>query len=378
MQAVYNGIDMSIMQETYRHDMEDVLDDTGTDYLYTQNTFVFRSVVNGQADVFDGKFLGGQFVRNGPAITYAAGGAELGAGPPSGATASVRPATISDPVNPVYRNGVPVTPINAGVKFATPDPLFEVVPAPRLPTLTMQAIRQRLAMPRGQLFVFTPLGDVPDGVPNEGCAVFPLYMMSPEPGMVCDCKNGPFPKILSVDQVFGNDMTFVVTFAIVTYTNEGIRNGNRHAGVILSNRFTQTATTDEQSYTAITTEGKALFRTDYLYVQNLTPDHFRDGLMLKIPQGFVREGIEVTGLPDVTGIAYRFIDRQVPVSFPAGATVGAAKIVAVHRQAIVNNNEILQGALASYERVLGVAANANFAKPGSNKKAEVYSPPPAP
>lgn len=371
MQIVYNGVGMSVMQETWQYEMASISDDSQVDYLFTRHAMVCRSVVNGAVDIWRGQFIGGRWFRNGPAITFVRGnfGSSEGISEPRFVPPIARNSQVSNPVPLFYGDipGVANVPPGTGIDGQAPGSfgtnLVEVVSVPNRATLTIEVIRQRLMSPRGKLFVLTVDSEAFNAVPSF---LTPYLLESPEPGMVCDAKNGPFPKVLSIDRVHGNDETFIITFAVETYKTEAFKNGVSTAGVLLSNRFTQTAATDDRSFTTLFTEGKAIFRTDLLYAQNRSPDELRSILMLKIPQGFQRENIQVTGLPDVTGVAYQFADRQLPVQFPGGPASGAQKIVAVHRSAIINNNQILQGALAAYDRVLGLAANKRIAEGDPN------------
>lgn len=387
MRIIYNGIDMSVLQDTYKYEMEPVFDDSGTDYLYTRHSIACQTLVNGQVDLFIPKEVDGSLVGNGPAVTYTSS-SMFGVSPRPTSTfgiGMVRSGTVSDPVTPIFPTRYPIVPTATGVATATREPLFIVTKAPNPAPSTMWVIRQRLSEPRGRLFVTTPLIETMAGEAVPGPSLTPMQLVSPDPASssVCDCKNGPFPLVTSINQVYGDDKTFLVSFAIQTFVNEYIKNGLVTTSALLSNRFSQTATTDDRGYTTITTVGKAIFRTDWLNTgtTTTTPDVLRAELMLKIPLGFVRENIQVTGLPDGTGIGYKFDDRQVEINFPGGPLSKAAKISAVHRQAIVNNSDVLSGALTAYERALGLAANKNIAKPhpaAPNVPKLPYNPPPSP
>jgi len=387
MRIIYNGIDLFV-QETHQYDMECVMDDTGTDYLYTRHMIVARCVVNGQASVYASRFINGQWFRNGPAITYNfLGGSSVSTQGPGGSGGPVKgvqpPGTIADgasrvgpppigdfgtqradPTQPVLpRNGVVgsgITPTDSGLSASNTNQLFEVVSTPIDPTTSIRVIRHRLTTPRGRLFIFSGGWD---GDPATGPAFpAPVMVMSPDTESRCDCKNGPIPRILSTPKVFGDATTFILDFAVETYINESVQNGVYAPGALLSNRFKQVHTVGQDSYTTINTDGMAIFRTDWVYRLPASPDCVRPLLTLPIPRGFQRENVVVEGLPDVAGVRYAFQDRQVPSNFVAGPYVKAAKISAVHRQGVTNNSFVLEGALSAYERILGVAANKNIAK----------------
>lgn len=180
----------------------------------------------------------------------------------------------------------------------------------------------------------------------------------------CDCKNGPTPKVWAVEAAVGDAGTMFVTWSCVTYINEARLNYTQDVGALISNRFSQTHEIDASGYTTVTTEGRALFRTDWVYALPESPDHKRPLIFMPIPPGFVRENIVVQGLEDASGVRYRYQDRQVPVNFVAGPYARAASISVVHRQAVSTNADVLGGALSFYERTLGLRANKHIAKGG--------------
>lgn len=395
MRIIYNGIDLFCL-ETHEYSMEPVYDDTGTDYLYTKHAISVRAVVNGQAEVFNTvPTPEGGFTRNGPPISYnlskgregPVGGPTPGGSPPGSSIRSDAPAVgPADTIisGTTYRKASGLDAVGEsmpgrlepllGVTDSTPalsagntNRLFVVVATPGVPTTTtFGAIRHRLTTPRGRLFIFSGPGNETPGAP-----AVPLMLMSPAIDVRCDCKNGPFPRVLSTPQVFGDATTFLIDFSIETYVNESVQNGVTNPGVLLSNRFGQTHTVKD-GWTTVETHGTVILRTDLVYDQEISPDAYRPNYFLPIAQGFVREDIIVEAIPDVTGVHYSYTDRQVPVNFTAGPYVKAAKISAVHRQSITGGTNILTGALTTYERVLGALANKNFAFP----KAEAPTKPP--
>lgn len=426
MRIIYNGVDMAV-QDTYDYQMASVMDPTGTDYLYTKHTIVARCIVNGQAEVFNGRVVDGKFFRNGPFMTYKRGGSAGGgvvANSDGIGGQAVGPFNTQreNPVKPTMevltgatggpRANIPgVTTSSSGGGVGQPGgaSLFQISAAPSPPGTTVATIRHRLTTPRGKLYIGS------GGWSGAGATDFQIILQSPaqvtgtpdENGnlvggveAICDCKNGPFAKVFSITQAFGDATTFLVDFAVETYINESVSNVSASGGAagqaknpvnaLLSNRFHQQQVVDETGHTTIHTEGLAIFRTDYLYGQRsdtdeINPDYLRPYLMLPIPQGFVRDNITVAGEPDVTGIRYSFTDRQVPVNFPLATQVRAASIHAVHRQAVVINQDILEGALSVYDRTLGTLVNQNFAQQGGGRRrtpgpvtAITNPPPPAP
>lgn len=368
MRVIYNGIDLFFI-ETSAFDVEPVYDESGVDYLYSRVTIIGRAVINGQASVVDGA------APNGPPISYdfllnSLDTGELGTnfgdmddfldglGINTGARASPTPVAPTDGTVP------PAT----GMREPVPNDFVRVIRTPNAPMLTHRVIRHRLSSPRGKLFIFAGAG-METGTPVAGTSDPPvgtpgmpaqITIASPSGAAPCDCRNGPFPKVLGIYQALGDATTLMCDWACETYINESALNGVDPAGILLSNRFSQTHQVDGAGYTTITTEGKAEFRTDLLHLLPESPDLSRPILFMPIMNGFVRKIDYVTALEDVTGIKYGYTDTQVPVNFVAGPFAGVASISAVHRQAITSGADILNGALTTYERILGIQANQNF------------------
>lgn len=371
---IYNGIDLGVL-ETYAFDCEAVYDQSGVDYLYTRISIIVRAMVNGQVEVVEANQP-----ANGPFMSY---------------SFTRRPRVVPDPPqlgrvgDPVVQTAMPplpggpnpgagtnTTPPNAGVfdrgaKTAR-VPLRSVRRVANAPILTHQTIRHRLLTPRAQLYVFAgagqEIGRPLPGTPNPPVNLDLTILTSPGGNLPTDCKNGPTPKVFNIQEALGDANTFVVDWACETFIQEASLN-NVYGGALLSNRFAQTHAVDDDGYTTIATQGVAIFRTDFIYgmgagvnpVPTMNPDTQRPILFMPIPRGFVRGNIQVTGREDVTGVDYAYEDRQVRVNFVAGQFVRAAKVSAVHRQAMSGGN-ITGGLLKSYERVLGLAANRNFAR----------------
>lgn len=195
-------------------------------------------------------------------------------------------------------------------------------PVANAPILTEKLIHTRLLDPRGQLIVFTGTGEDPQEV----------LLHSPGWGRHCDAKNGPLPQQLRILQSFGEAGSFFIEWACVTYVNDQPRTNREDP--LLSNRFSMSHTLDEDYFTTISVQGEALFDVGLLHSRGINPDKYRPNLFLPIPQGFVRENIQVTGLPGMEGVSYSFSDRQLPMSFAAGPYAEATRIHAEHAQVI--------------------------------------------
>jgi hypothetical protein len=378
VRVIYNGIDLGVL-ETYEFNAEAVYDDSGVDYLYTRFTGTFRAIVNGQADVVLG------VSPNGPVLSYQFGS-------PTREVSSGRFLDRGKPLNPVVGDRAGYMPVS-GVDLAPRSRLRAVIRQPNAPPLTHQVVRHRLMTPRAQLWVFAGPGAEEgnavngDELPSQRAVAVlgsPNVVVNNESERLsCDCRNGPRPKLLGCSVTMGDANTMMVDWSFETFVIESELNSVSATGLLLSNRFAQTQLVASDGYTTVVTAGTAIFRTDLVYKTLQSPDSNRPVLFMPIPQGFARENVQVTGLPDVTGVEYSYRDRQVPVNFVAGPYVKAASISAVHRQAILSNSDMLDGALRAYERVLGMAANLNIARADAdrilrgegNAKAIPVSPP---
>ena len=348
-------MDLGIVK-TYAFTVEPVYDDSGVDYLYSRVSGSFRAQINGQAEIVSGR------APNGPFISYkmegGGGDDELRTfnpvfGPDRG--------YAGDPVPPVPGGTPGFTPPTAGFAAAPQSRIRRIFRAPNRTPYTHADIRHRLSVPRAPLLVYAGAEPTQGGNPGNQIEEVVEFLHAPEFDAPCDAKNGPFPRVLNVIEAYGDANTLVVDWQFECYINESPQNGVSWSGALLSNRFMQQHLISPDGYTAVVTSGAAIFRTDMIYALASNPDANRPLLFLPLASGFVRENIQISGLPDVTGVSYAFTDRQVPVSFPAGAYVRAASIEAVHRQAITTNADILGGLFGAYERGIGLRGNQKWA-----------------
>lgn len=337
--------------ETYEYSWKSVYDDTGVDYLFTKVSILCRALVNGQAQVV----LGGS--PNGPFMSYARE-------PGSSTDLSANPARDFRAM-PGFTNRPNVN-FTTGIDIGARSPLTGIVRVVNFPLLTHEAIRHRLTSPRGQLYVFSGPG-METNAPPAGSKLPPggagtlINLASPFPGYPCDSRNGPIPRLFNVAAAAGDATTLMVDWGCETYVNEATINGVNPAGAMLSNRFAQTHTV-KNGFTTVRTEGLAVFRSDFVYGNDYTPDFSRPIIFMPIMPSFTREIDFVTAGEDGVSIRYGYTDTQQSVNFVAGPYVKAAKISAVHRQAVSSKGDLIGGALGAYERVLGIKANRNFAR----------------
>lgn len=356
--------------ETHEYYWRAVYDDTMTDYLYTQVSIMVTALINGQTTLANGPPMSYKFKGSASAPTVGPRRPVPGPRLPD-ADGTIAPAV-----------GVEIGPTNKverGIVFAQATP-FE----------TNEAVRHRLETPRGQLYVFSGPG-METGNPVPGTTAPPpdpnmIDLISPTAGRPCDCKNGPIPRLFGVTMASGDANTLLVDWGCETYVNEAQENNVSPSGGLLSNRFSQVHSVDDNGYTTLTTHGVAIFRTDFIYGVGINPDSDRAILFLPIPQGFRRVIDFVEPRPDVTGIEYQYRDTQVPVNFVAGPYTKASTIAAVHRQAVVSNSDILGGALSLYERTMGILVNNKWLRdsqqagpsPNQRRRRKKKQPPPPP
>lgn len=353
---IYNDIDLMAL-ETHQYLWEAVYDDSMTNYLYSRVTLHVTAMVNGQVQPFTQS-------RNMPFMSYT-----FDTIPPP-------PNTSPSPRAPVGYvapdSNLKPTPAVAGITVGNSDQSqVGVTFGPTRPLNCQKTVRQRLNQPQRQLIIFSDSPGQETGAKNLANGFIPadkINLISPLYGDRCDCKNGPFPKVFDVSSVMSQDNTLIVDFGIETFVNEAMQNGISPSGGLLSNQFKQRHIVSDTGYTTVQTQGVAIFRTDFVYRYAVNPDTERAILFMPIPQGFERMIDYVEGMPDVTGIAYGYTDTQVPVNFVAGPYAKAAKIVAVHRQAITTNADVLKGALTTYDRIQSATLNNKWIREANERQ----------
>lgn len=326
-----------------------VYDDSQTDYFYSRVTYLSESIVNGQSRVVNGP-------APGPSISYQKDG------PGESFPASI----IRNPNNFIPTVGpVPQPSSGIDIGLATSNPVL-ILRQPNLPPLTHSVIRQRLSQPQGQLYIFNGPGQEVGLDPNSSGpptgSLVNLIIASPLQGYIVDCNNGPKPHLFDVIGDYGDGNSYVVVWGVETFINEATLNGIAPALALLSNRFSQGHSVDDEGFTTITTTGTAIFRSDLIYANQISPDSLRASMFIPIPLGFTRHIDYVRGLESSVGITYGYTDTQVKSNFVAGPYTNAVKINAVHRQAIVTDSDLLGGVLDTYERHLQRQTNKELAR----------------
>lgn len=290
MMIYYGGLSLKLVRVNV-FDRQPVLDDTGTDYLFTKFTIQAQAVVNSQL-MDAGAAWGTSYIKD-----------------------TSKPGNIPPYVAEQWSGSNPV--------------------------LTDVAIRHWLSVPRRQLLVVAG--------PNND-----VLLASPKATRFCDAHNGPICNVFSIQECLGDARTFIVNLEITTYVNECEEAENK-IGSLLSNRFSQIHSLDEDYGLTVVTTGVAHFRTDLIYdpifgfpVNN--PDALRNYLFLPIPYGFKRHVDYVRGFPDSSGIEYQFSDVQQAQQFVVGDEVGATRIEANYREVLISGEDAIGVGLNAIER----------------------------
>ncbi len=173
-------------------------------------------------------------------------------------------------------------------------PIYE---AGEAPADTIRRIRQHLLVPRGLLTCYvhnkllligpSPLPETPDILP------------------AVDCNNGPRPIFCNITS-FSGDQTFMGEYRIECWINEC----TNAAPTILSNRYVQTHAIDDQHMNTITTQGKAVLRTDRMDTLGTQPDFYRYLIFPLVPLGYQRKTITVNPTAGGNELQYIIIDRE--------------------------------------------------------------------
>ncbi len=182
-------------------------------------------------------------------------------------------------------------------------------PIAKNPADIMTAIRNQLMLPR-RLLSFT----------FNGTELIPLAQTKTDgdqlPGTV-DAQNGPKPISCKTFQL--TDTSYLIDYNIIAhywenpsakFTNSPLPLINQSSSPILYNRWHETISIDNCSFSTKTREGKFVMRSDN--AQGKTVDTYRDQFaVIGIPPGWVRMNSEYTVSPDGLGLSYRVTDRQV-------------------------------------------------------------------
>jgi len=225
----------------------------------------------------------------------------------------------------------------ANAQEAGPLPIFF---SDRTAGRTDLALRHQLMQPRGRLII--DLG----GESN--------FFKSPLDGYTRDAHVGPVPERCDIISVHG-DKTVTMHYRITTWVNECLN--RRSVSPLLSHRWKRSAVTDEDHYTALMTEGEAIFRIDELARNNWSPDSFRQDLFHPVPNNCQRYGITVNAIEDGSGVTYSFVDQELPVNQPGWLTVpGLTRVEAYETVTFQTGNHILETSRLAM-RTAGITAN---------------------
>lgn len=178
----------------------------------------------------------------------------------------------------------------------------KVVPLPgSSATLTDRTIRHYLLQPRRQLVFMMVDGDLLLVSPQKRPGNKGYYPM--------DANNGPLPRVHNITRIDG-DHTFHVNFGVETWLNECPNSDSSPVRALLSNRFSQQHSVDDQFMTQIVTSGQAFFRSDVLEQAGEVADSYRRQCLPPVPLGFKRVSMTVAVTPQRNVLTYTCVDQQ--------------------------------------------------------------------
>ncbi len=149
---------------------------------------------------------------------------------------------------------------------------------------------------------------------------------SPAAGFTVDCANGPLPRVNEIRELHGSQL-MLVDAAYTTFINENEDNLGT-GSVILSHRWTERDSFDDDLFQTRTRRGHAIFRSDRLAELKAMPDDFRSWLLPPEPKNF-RRHIEVEVSEDGLELDYTVTDTEQPLNL---IDPGVANIEVTHSQ----------------------------------------------
>jgi hypothetical protein len=159
----------------------------------------------------------------------------------------------------------------------------------QLPGITVQAVKQILMTPRNQL-VF-----------DNGVNV----ITSPQAFVPIDIDWGPFPDFCNIEVINGVS-TWIVSYGVTTFANDCLRVGLP----VLSNRWGQEWSVDQNMRTHITTTGKCVLAADTLALSALNPHTLVNAIVPYVLPYFRRERLTIGLDPQGTSIVYSCEDIE--------------------------------------------------------------------
>jgi hypothetical protein len=130
-----------------------------------------------------------------------------------------------------------------------------------------------------------------------------------------DVKNGPFPKVVSINRIDGQE-AIQVSFQVVTYRYECPNNSASRRPNFISNRYRETASRDNQWLETRTRTGKVVilggkeFKAIDTLRANVTPP---------IPAGWERKTAEYLVQEDGLAMTYTIVDKETIQTAPSPA-----------------------------------------------------------
>ncbi len=125
-----------------------------------------------------------------------------------------------------------------------------------------------------------------------------------------DDKLGPHPKHLNIVQLHGSD-TYIIHYAIETHIVECQKGPG---GPLLSNRWRESMHIDRQMFQSRTHSGKLIMRGGAFNFLDpkavLSADQYRNWAFPPIPEGFVRNSIDINLSENGLELGYNITDKQ--------------------------------------------------------------------
>lgn len=182
-----------------------------------------------------------------------------------------------------------------------------------------------------------------------------------------DIENGPWPVVRRIDTRHGAVKTFVVDFTVTTTLNECNR-FYESPSALLSHRWQETHTLDQDYFETRVIQGRAIFRADRLRWLDAQADDYRAWLLNACPIDFKRAQLEVRQSDDGRILEYQITDRMRPLNISRhGWAANVTRIEAYEIQTVgqagledtaLNTAGIFVGGLDSFMDIVSVARKA--------------------
>jgi hypothetical protein len=179
-----------------------------------------------------------------------------------------------------------------------------VVPLPgNLPAETEDAIRNVLTTPRGLFIYQDETNNIVIRSPSATPVAVPVFGVPLAINSVCDADNGPEPAVVDVKEVHGMK-SWEVTMSVTTCITDCTSNNP-----LLSHEWRTFIALDEDYWTTLITEGRAVFDPNVLRVSSLSADDFRRFLIPLPPFKYKRMALQVELEADGKTLAWKVTEQ---------------------------------------------------------------------